>query len=353
MRRHEWIVLIGVVSSIVAGCTDRSPLTPTSSTGTPPPISAAPPIPTFVVQDITPAADQDGFARDINDQGAVVGWSNTTTGQHAWVIQNGQVTWLVEPPDALGSEGWAISGSGHIAGTILYPDTAKPAYWASATSQPVVALVPGSFKFGDALGVNDNGLVAVTVFNDFTRRAIVWNTVSGSIADIGTLGGPTAQANAINNQDVVVGCAEGPFGSHPYTWTSGGGMVDLLPGSSTGGCVYKINARAVSGGFLDDAIVGAQPTTFDAPGSFASFIEPNALDGTVRSLDRKGASVGYWVVSGLTTAFFHDRQAVDLPPLVPGNDAQAWGINKAGVIVGYGTGPTGHTSALMWCPRRC
>jgi probable HAF family extracellular repeat protein len=351
MQARAAAVITICVLILMAACTDQVPTTPAESTAPQVP-GLAPPVSGYVVQDLGMNLSPNSFALDINDAGNIVGWANGD----AFAIENGQVIQLAEPPGSLGSMAWAISSNGHIAGTIFYTDSTRAAYWESATQPPLVSLFPGSLAFADGLGVNDAGLVAVTEFNftSNTRRAVVWDAVAGTTVDIGTFGGPGAQANAVNDQGVVVGCAEGPpTGTHPFSWTAGGGMVNLLPGTRMSGCVDKVNKHGESGGWIEDPIVDAKAAIYDGPGSVVSFLEPNAQSPTVRSLNDHGVAVGYWTLSGVVTAFVRDRQIVDLPPLMPGADAQAWGINKHGVIVGNGTKPDGNATALMWCKRRC
>src|SRR2546423_14064332 len=59
--------------------------------------------------------------------------------------------------------------------------------------------------------------------------------------DLGTLGGASSYATAINSANIVVGWSEMPDGAtHAFRWSNGGGMVDLgtLPGDR--------NSRAVA-----------------------------------------------------------------------------------------------------------
>jgi len=55
-------------------------------------------------------------AHAINDHGQVVGWSDTTAGQHAFVWQNGKMTDLGTQPGGTKSEADALTNKNQIVG---------------------------------------------------------------------------------------------------------------------------------------------------------------------------------------------------------------------------------------------
>jgi probable HAF family extracellular repeat protein len=66
------------------------------------------------------------------------------------------------------------------------------------------------------------------------------------MVDLGTLGGTFSEAIAVNARGQVVGGSNtiGDTASHAFSWTAGGGMVDLgaLPGGNQSGA-RAVNAR--------------------------------------------------------------------------------------------------------------
>lgn len=126
------------------------------------------------------------------------------------------------------------------------------------------------------------------------------------ITDIGTLGGRSSGAYALNDRGQVVGWSDigDGFSSHAFLWDSVHGMIDLgtLPGEDLS-CALAINDCGV--------VVGTS-------GSGDEFI-PFVSDSTkgIRSLDGLG-----------------------------GRSGEAWGINNAGQVVGSLWG--GPSSAFLW-----
>ena len=81
----------------------------------------------------------------------------------------------------------------------------------------------------EAYAINNFGVVTgtATISGDLVSHAFV--SVSGKLKDIGTLGGSAAQGTAINDFGVVVGFSNitGDTDVHAFIWTADRGMVDL------------------------------------------------------------------------------------------------------------------------------
>src|SRR5439155_16140122 len=90
--------------------------------------------------------------------------------------------------------------------------------------------------FSQAIAVNKNGMVigSSAIPGDPMRNAVldthafVWTQARG-LVDLGTLGGSTSSASAMNDQGVVVGSSttSGNAQTHAFVWTQTAGMVDL------------------------------------------------------------------------------------------------------------------------------
>ncbi|MEV4418040.1 hypothetical protein, partial [Catellatospora sp. NPDC049609] len=108
-----------------------------------------------------------------------------------------------------------------------------------------------------AYDINDQGVVVgasqVGTGENPPERAFRWR--AGTMIDLGTLGGPSASAQAVNNNGWVVGysmLADGVT-THAFLWRPGHGMTDL---GSLGGDSIAVDVNdsgVVVGYYVDDA----------------------------------------------------------------------------------------------------
>jgi probable HAF family extracellular repeat protein len=116
---------------------------------------------------------------------------------------------------------------------------------------------------GRVVGVSENGIDPLTGFRAI--EALLWRN-DGSFTDLGTFGGNSSSANAVNNRGEVVGAAlntipdpftnnlinfliTGATQSHAFRWTKSQGIQDLGTLGGPDSAAFLINDRGQIAGF--------------------------------------------------------------------------------------------------------
>jgi len=246
-----------------------------------------------------------------------------------------------------------------------------------AKSQPaaaitVTAIGPGSGG-SEAQDVNDAGLVAGNTGTLFftPSRAFLWTPAqprgtAGTREDLGTLGGTSARAEAIDNTGHVVGTSATAAGeSHPFLWTRGGGLQDLGLGPDwVAANAVDINEAGQVAGIAStpawqraavwqvavDAAGGVQVTGRDTLPAL-----PGGGNSIAKGMNGLGQVVGWSYVApeGPNHAVLWTPAPTgwiieDLGVLPGDNSSSAEGINDLGQVVGTSTPGQGCSHAVLW-----
>ena len=233
---------------------------------------------------------------------------------------------------------WEVNESGHIVGlsyTNTTPNdstgipTVHPFLWKNGTMQDLGSLggtlsVPGDPNFFNpgTRVLNDSGEVAGTsmLAGDEVWHAFVW--ANGTMTDLGTLGGTTSLAVAINNKGQVVGKAvvtDTPFVLHAFLWENGH-MTDL-------GAVARCTRSVANSINSANQVVGNLGYCTDDPNDMTFY-----------------------------SAFYTEKgkPMVDLNTLItPASEihlTDAWNINNRGEILANGKLPDGSERVALLVP---
>lgn len=168
------------------------------------------------------------------------------------------------------------------------------------------------------------------------RRAFLWQ--EGTMLDLGTLGGHESSAFAINDEGQVVGAAQMENGAtHATLWRVGiSGATDLgvLPGGTTS-VAYAINDLGQVVGQSNTADGGSHAFLWE--NGVMTDLTPNSEANTVATdINNQGEVCGYRVQGSVVTAMlWHDGRATELGTLPANTNSRASALNDATQLVGW------------------
>ena len=258
------------------------------------------------------------------------------------------------------------------AGTTSAPEFARPGGGGSG----VTVIDLGTFSGANpsqsqAFGVNDNGyIVGSSSTASGVAHAFLWtptapNATTGSMVDLGTLGGAYSAALGINVNRQVAGASWIPSGvNRAVLWTPRGETVDLgtFPGG-TESHAYAINAvgqivgwSSINGSRMHHAFLwtpSGQGATTGAMVDLGTLVQGGVSEAA--AVNDNGQVVGWGTSGGGEHAFLWTPTApnattgamTDLGTL-GGSTSRARGINGLGQVVGESYTASGTLHAFYW-----
>ena len=275
----------------------------------------------------------------VNDGGQVVGWSQTSTAEHAfsWTAGGGMVD--LGTLGGLGSRAVAVNDSGQVVGTSQATDGSNHGFsWTAGGGMiDLGALGPN----GEPAAVNESGEVVGTRYgDDGAQHALLW-TASGEMVDLGTLGGDQSSAAAIDDGGRIVGWSETAEGSlHAVLWSpatsfasmSASALVVVPPG--VGNDTFVLDAAFTVGSSSNGIDPVREPVTLELagvsltvpPGSFVerahTYVFAGRLAGGRLAMTVRPRGVGSYRLDAVGSGY--DLGAARLPlavALTIGDDA--------------------------------
>ncbi len=204
----------------------------------------------------------------------------------------------------------------------------------------------------EAAAINNSGQVVGTSYTGYLDYQHAFLYSNGIMTDLGTLGGLISYASAINNSGQVVGKSSitGYFPRHAFIY-SNGAMTDLGTFGGTDSNATDINDLG--------QIVGSYTSSYSVVHPFLY------TDGVLTKLDTMGTYKGSTATAinntsdvigesiinsyGSTRTFLYsDDILTELPKFNGSSAIQPTSINDAGQIAGYGVASDGKGHALLY-----
>jgi probable HAF family extracellular repeat protein len=311
----------------------------------------------------------------INATGTVVGvlFSKDAAGStivDAFVFQNGQTTLLPR----IGARSYAdsVNASGVIAGSSINQDATQNQAVKWEKGQGVI--LPGFGSDSSAYSVNDKGDFAgsATVSANGTNwtHAVAW--LNGAVTDLGTLGGDSSEASSINASGQIAGASGTKPGAgslllddtaHAVLWANGT-MTDLgtLGGDSSSATALNDKGQVVgwSGTTPGGGALAFDPSARAFVWDGGTMVSLGGLDGgsisSAAAINNNGAIVGYAIdaKNEQRAVIWENGAIVDLNTLIPSNSGYtlnaAYDINDAGQIVCGATLADGAFAGVILTP---
>ncbi|GLZ37082.1 hypothetical protein [Actinokineospora sp. NBRC 105648] len=301
------------------------------------------------VVDLGTIGGEDGEALAIGPNAVAVGRSKTAAGQwHATRWACGRAEDLGTLPGGADSTATAISPDGTVAGdsATADPNVRRAVRWGRDGRIAALESVPGSVGSW-VEGFNANGIAYGGIRTASGSLAVVWSR-SGRVSVLASLGANSA-VNDVNRYGIAVGHS----GGRPVRWNRDGAVTELPGLSRPGGNVLAVtdDGTATGVGYVVDPWVVSRPVRWDSQnritdlGGFAGDQEGEGID-----INRHGTIVGASGQAshryGLTWA--PDSPIAPLPAIPPTSHDGPIKITDTGYVIGWADRTLGIPRASLW-----
>jgi probable HAF family extracellular repeat protein len=212
-----------------------------------------------------------------------------------------------------------------------------------------------------ARAINGSGaVVGESVTREGRLRAFLWTSGPG-MRDLGTLGGTTSRAMDINDEGVVVGEAEqADGGTRAFRWMETEGMRALdLPEGAGDSYAASVGGDGVVAGAVEFG--GGRKAVLWSNGTAAVIGGLGDGDSEAYGVNSRGAAVGRMqapdATADIVRGFIYYSRAttsevLTLAPPEAEGDVVAFAINDLGQVTGYSGAKPGKSQAMVYEPVR-
>jgi probable HAF family extracellular repeat protein len=230
-----------------------------------------------------------------------------------------------------------IAGVANIAN-----DAAAHAFkWTKRQGMQDLGTLPGGIN-SSAQGINDRGLVVGSsdyndAVNGLVQHAFLY--INGQMKDLGTLGGSTAGANAINLKGQAVGFSFVPDNTaqHAVLWNFQQAPQDLGTLGGPNSQAYGNNIWGQVVGSSDTASGSTDPFLWDSKHGMVDLGTLGGMSAQANAINFVGQVVGFSSLSGeaTTDAFVYSNGKMTDIGNLGGSFASATSIDLYGEVVGF------------------
>jgi probable HAF family extracellular repeat protein len=246
-----------------------------------------------------------------------------------------------------------INNAGQVLADQVTSTSASMSLW-NLTGNVEGVNTTGANDIGAAINANNDVAGTGTETVGGNPQAFLWQANDSTTNWLGTLGGATSAANAVNDKRQVVGVAfTGSGQRHAFLWSADGGMQDLTPDvTSPGGSVATgINsAGEVVGYYYPNGATNVVGFSWTSAGGLKSFGTPGTL---AFAINDAGTIVGRTeTASGWQAFTWTSAGGFVYLGTLGGTMSTGLSINNNGWVVGtsLATPNTGMLKGFLWTP---
>ncbi|MEP4546693.1 MAG: DUF3466 family protein [Saccharospirillum sp.] len=298
--------------------------------------------------------DQHSNARDINDEGVIVGESINGTDVKPFIYRRDTMRELPILTESDTGRAYAINNHGRVVGIVGKDGFAYRGVIWEAGRVRNLGVDPGFGDFSYARDINDDGLIA----GNIGLNAVVWRSTGTSgfppftrITDPGLSEGPQAlSAHGINRLGQVAGTNHRT--DTAFRWRAG--TYETLPiGPVVDEYAFGINNAGKVVGiatYVSDGSATQRAALWPRPDELVDLATLGGSSSIAYDINGQDIVVGYSKTVADTNMAFVWHEDFGMLPLgtLGGDNSQAFAINARGNIVGYSETAEGERHATLW-----